>query len=69
MQRWAVKHLGAVAVIGKLLENTPKLLSELHRLPELLDDTQTIELRKQLAKAARRIGHTATATAKDPSTQ
>ena len=50
MQRWAVKHLGAVAVIGKLLENTPKLLSELHRLPELLDDTQTIELRKQLAR-------------------
>jgi hypothetical protein len=38
-----------VAVIGKLLDNAPKLLAELHRLPELLDDTQTIELRKQLA--------------------
>jgi hypothetical protein len=38
-----------VAVIGKLLDNGPKLLAELHRLPELLDDTQTIELRKQLA--------------------
>jgi len=49
MRRWAVKHLGAVAVIGKLLDNGPKLLAELHRLPELLDDTQTIELRKQLA--------------------
>ena len=49
MRRWAVKHLGPVAVIGKLLDNGPKLLAELHRLPELLDDTQTIELRKQLA--------------------
>ena len=49
MRRWAVKHLGPVAVIGKLLDNAPKLLAELHRLPELLDDTQTIELRKQLA--------------------
>lgn len=55
MQRWAVQHLGAVAVIGKLLENTPKLWSELHRLPELLDDTQTIELRKQLAKQQDRL--------------
>ena len=49
MRRWAVKHLGPAAVLGKLLESTPKLLAELHRLPELLDDTQTIELRKQLA--------------------
>jgi ubiquinone biosynthesis protein len=49
MRRWAVKHLGPVAVIGKLLDNGPKLLAELHRLPELLDDKQTIELRKQLA--------------------
>ena len=49
MRRWAVKHLGPVAIIGKLLDNAPKLLAELHRLPELLDDTQTIELRKQLA--------------------
>ena len=48
-RRWAVKHLGPVAVIGKLLDNAPKLLAELHRLPELLDDTPTIELRKQLA--------------------
>ena len=49
MRRWAVKHLGPVAVIGKLLDNGPTLLAELHRLPELLDDKQTIELRKQLA--------------------
>ena len=38
-----------MAVIGKRLDNGPQLLAELHRLPELLDDTQTIELRKQLA--------------------
>ena len=49
MRRWAVRHLGAVAVIGKLLNQGPKLWSELHRLPSLLDDTQTIDLRKQLA--------------------
>ena len=49
MRRWAVRHLGPAAVIGKLLDNGPKLLAELHRLPELLDDNQTIELRKQLA--------------------
>ena len=49
MRRWAIRHLGPAAVIGKLLDNGPKLLAELHRLPELLDDNQTIELRKQLA--------------------
>ncbi len=49
MRRWALKHLGPAAVLGKLLDSAPKLLAELHRLPELLDDTQTIELRKQLA--------------------
>ena len=49
MRRWAVRHLSAVAVIGKLLNQGPKLWSELHRLPSLLDDTQTIDLRKQLA--------------------
>jgi ubiquinone biosynthesis protein len=49
MRRWAVRNLGAVAVIGKLLNQGPKLWSELHRLPSLLDDTQTIDLRKQLA--------------------
>jgi len=49
MRRWAVRHLGAVAVIGKLLNQGPKLWSELHRLPSLLDDNQTIDLRKQLA--------------------
>lgn len=55
MRRWAVRHLGPVAVIGKLLDNSPKLLAELHRLPELLDDKQTIELRKQLAIQQNRI--------------
>lgn len=49
MQRWAVQNLGAVAVLGKLIEQGPKLISELHRLPTLLDDSQTIELRIQLA--------------------
>ena len=49
MRRWAVRHLGAVAVITKLLNQGPRLWSELHRLPSLLDDTQTIDLRKQLA--------------------
>jgi ubiquinone biosynthesis protein len=50
MQRWAVRNLGAVAVLGKLLDQGPKILSELHRLPSLLDDTQTIDLRIQLAQ-------------------
>ena len=49
MRRWAVRHLGAVAVITKLLNQGPRLWSELHRLPSVLDDTQTIDLRKQLA--------------------
>ena len=49
MRHWAVRHLGAVAVITKLLSQGPRLWSELHRLPSLLDDTQTIDLRKQLA--------------------
>ena len=50
MQRWAVRNLGAVAILGKLLDQGPKILSELHRLPSLLDDTQTIDLRIQLAQ-------------------
>jgi len=50
MQRWAVKNLGAVAILGKLLDQGPKILSELHRLPDLLDDTQAINLRIQLAQ-------------------
>jgi ubiquinone biosynthesis protein len=50
MQRWAVRNLGAVAILGKLLDQGPKILGELHRLPSLLDDTQTIDLRIQLAQ-------------------
>ena len=50
MQRWAVRNLGLMAVFGKLVEQGPKLLSELHRLPTLLDDSQTIDLRRQLAQ-------------------
>ena len=49
MRHWAVRHLGAVAVITKLLSQGPRLWSELHRLPSLLNDSQTIDLRKQLA--------------------
>ena len=50
MRGWAVQHLGPLAVINTLLNQGPRLLAELHRLPDLLDDTQTIELRKQLAQ-------------------
>ena len=50
MQRWAVRNLGAVAILGKLLDQGPKILGELHRLHDLLDDSQTIDLRIQLAQ-------------------
>lgn len=53
MRHWAVRHLGAIAVISKLLDRGPKLIGELHRIPELLDDNQTIDLRKQLTQQQR----------------
>lgn len=50
MQRWAQRNLGPMAVITELAEQGPKLLSELHRLPQLLKDDGQMTLRLQLAK-------------------
>ena len=50
MQRWAQRNLGPMAVITELAERGPKLLSELHRLPQLLKDDGQMTLRLELAK-------------------
>ncbi|MDA8868581.1 AarF/UbiB family protein [Pseudomonadales bacterium] len=50
MQRWAQRNLGPLAIITDLAEQGPKLLSELHRLPQLLKDDGQMTLRLELAK-------------------
>ena len=50
MQRWAQRNLGPLAVITELAEQGPRLLSELHRLPQLLKDDGQMALRLELAK-------------------
>ena len=55
MHRWAIEHLGPLAVFNTLVEQGPRIWAELYRLPELLDDTQTIGLRKQVASQQKSI--------------
>ena len=55
MQRWAQRNLGPMAVITNLAEQGPKLLSELHRLPQLLKDDGQMTLRLELAKQSNEI--------------
>jgi ubiquinone biosynthesis protein len=50
MQRWAQRNLGPMAVITELAQRGPQLLSELHRLPQLLKDDGQMTLRLELAK-------------------
>ena len=50
MQRWVQRNLGPMAVITELAEQGPKLLSELHRLPQLLKDDSQMTLRLELAR-------------------
>lgn len=55
MQRWAVRHLGPLAMIEQLVTYAPQLLREVHRLKEFLDDDQRSSIQQQLLQQRRQI--------------
>lgn len=49
MRRWAAKNFGPAAVAEQVIAYAPQILSQLHRLPELLDEKPVNALRQSLA--------------------
>jgi ubiquinone biosynthesis protein len=50
MQRWAQRNLGPLAILTELADQGPQIISEIHRLPQLLRGDEQITLRIEMAK-------------------